>query len=91
MKLKDAQMRRLQGKVRDFIKMEKELKERVAVVEKQDMNLVSKLEQAMCFGKVLFITKPILTDMQKAIQSTILSKHRDEFRKRDQLREEAEA
>jgi hypothetical protein len=36
MKLKDAQMRRLQGKVRDFIKMEQDLKVRIKEIEQRD-------------------------------------------------------
>lgn len=59
MKLKDAQMRRLQEKVRSFMSKEQKLSQRLEQVESKDQSLMDKLEQALSFGKVLFLLKPV--------------------------------
>ncbi len=84
MKLKDAQMRRLQTKVRDFIKMEQELKTKIKEVTERDQKLINELETATCFGKVLFTIKPTLQVIQKNIEKTLLSDYRKEYNQREE-------
>lgn len=79
MKLKDAQMRRLQGKVRDFMQQEQDLSIRLNQVEKRDQDLMTKLESAITFGKVLFTMKPIFSESQKKLQSQLHSAFKEEL------------
>ena len=60
-KIKDMQMNRLQSKLRYFIRIEKELRQKIKDVTEKDENLVTKLEEAICFGKVLFVIKPVIS------------------------------
>ena len=54
-------MSRLQGKLRDFIRIEKELRQEIENVTDKDKNLVEILENTICFGKVLFVIKPVIS------------------------------
>ena len=60
-KIKDMQMNRLQSKLRYFIRIEKELRQKIKDVTEKDENLVTKLEDAICFGKILFVIKPVIS------------------------------
>jgi hypothetical protein len=64
-------MGRLQAKLRDFIRIEKELQSKIKEVTQKDENLVSKLEEAICFGKLLFIMNPVDTKSTKDIQEDL--------------------
>ena len=59
------QMNRLQTKLRYFIRIEKELRQKIRNVTEKDENLVTILEEAICFGKVLFIIKPVASENQR--------------------------
>ena len=72
-KLKEMQMLRLQGKLRDFIRIEKELRAKIKSVEDRDKNLVSKLEEAICFGKLIFMLKPLASKHIRQIRVGIES------------------
>lgn len=52
-KLKDAQLTRLQEKVKSFARTEKTLRQTISEIEQRDESLVSKLETAVCFGKAV--------------------------------------
>jgi len=54
-------MNRLQLKLRYFINIEKELRQKIKDVTDKDENLVTILEEAICFGKVLFVIKPVVS------------------------------
>ena len=79
MKLKDAQMRRLQEKVRSFMSKEQKLSERLEQVESKDQSLMDKLEQALSFGKVLFLLKPVKSKTQKSLQSQLHKAYKTEL------------
>lgn len=70
-KIKDMQMNRLQSKLRYFIRIEKELRQKIKDVTEKDENLVTKLEDAICFGKVLFVIKPVISQQVRGIQGRI--------------------
>ena len=70
-KIKDMQMNRLQSKLRYFIRIEKELRQKIKDVTEKDENLVNKLEDAICFGKVLFVIKPVISQQLIDIQGRI--------------------
>ena len=44
--------------MRDFIKIEQELKSKIQEIEQRDQKLINELETALCFGKVMFMLKP---------------------------------
>ena len=52
-------MGRLQAKLRDFIRIEKKLQGEIKEITMKDDRLVSQLEEAICFGKLLFVAKPV--------------------------------
>lgn len=52
-KLKDAQLQRLQEKVKGFAQTEKALRLQISEIERRDESLVTKLETAVCFGKIM--------------------------------------
>ena len=66
-KLKDMQMNRLQQKLRYFINIEKELRQKIKNVTEKDEILVNTLEEALCFGKVLFVIKPVVSQQLSSI------------------------
>lgn len=70
-KLKDMQMNRLQGKLRYFIRIEKELRAEIENVTEKDKNLVQILENAICFGKVLFVIKPVVSQQLGSITNKV--------------------
>mgnify|MGYP001447344909 FL=1 len=72
-------MLRLQGKLRDFIRIEKELRMKIKNVQDKDENLVSKLEEALCFGKMIFMLKPVVSKHMKQIKSVIENDFETEF------------
>lgn len=72
-------MLRLQGKLRDFIQIEKELRQKIKHVQDKDENLVSKLEEALCFGKLIFMMKPVVSKHVKQIKGGIESDFEAEF------------
>ena len=78
-KLKEMQMLRLQGKLRDFIRIEKELRLKIKNVEDKDRNLVAKLEEALCFGKMIFMLKPVISKHVKQIKNGIENEFGVEF------------
>jgi hypothetical protein len=53
-------MRRLQAKVRDYMKIESQLTEKMNLVQSRDENFMNKLENALCFGKMMVMLKPCL-------------------------------
>jgi hypothetical protein len=53
-------MQRLQLKVKEFINVERDLRDKLKEAELKDQNLVLKLEEALCFGKMIFVRKPII-------------------------------
>ena len=59
-KLKDAQLQRLEEKVKGFAATEKQLRMQVMEVEKRDESLVTKIENAVCFGKVVITSRPLI-------------------------------
>ena len=73
------QMLRLQGKLRDFIRIEKELRLKIKNVEDKDRNLVTKLEEALCFGKMIFMLKPVISKHVKQIKNGIENEFGVEF------------
>jgi len=60
-------MNRLQGKLRYFIQIEKELRKEIENVTEKDKNLVQVLENAICFGKVLFVIRPVVSQSLASI------------------------
>jgi hypothetical protein len=58
-KLKDAQLQRLQEKVKGFAQTEKALRMQIGEIERRDESLISKLETAVCFGKIMISQRPI--------------------------------
>ena len=70
-KLKDMQMNRLQSKLRYFIRIEKELRQKIRDVTEKDENLITILEDAICFGKVLFVIKPVVSQQVSSIQAKV--------------------
>ena len=70
-KIKDMQMNRLQSKLRYFIRIEKELRQKIKDVRDKDQNLVTILENAICFGKVLFVVKPVVSQQLQGIQTRV--------------------
>jgi hypothetical protein len=59
-KLKDAQLQRLQEKVNGFAATEKKLRFEISEIEKRDESLVTKLETAVCFGKIMITSRPLI-------------------------------
>ena len=49
-------MRRLQAKVRDYIAVENNFRTKIETITTRDENLIQILEQAVCFGKILFVS-----------------------------------
>ena len=76
-------MQRLQSKVRDFIKIEKDLRRLIKDVEIKDQNLVEKLEDAACFGKVLFVVTPFSSQVSKQVEKRIKVNFWREYRARE--------
>mmetsp|Transcript_42285 Transcript_42285/g.40506 ORF Transcript_42285/g.40506 Transcript_42285/m.40506 type:complete len:136 (-) Transcript_42285:1730-2137(-) len=58
-KLKDVQLSRLQEKVKGFAQTERQLRTQIQEVEKKDEKLLEKIEKGVCFGKVMFTSKPL--------------------------------
>ena len=54
-------MNRLQLKLRYFIDIEKELRLKIKTITEKDEILVNTLEEAICFGKVLFVLTPVVS------------------------------
>ena len=77
------QMNRLQTKLRYFIRIEKELRQKIRNVTEKDENLVTILEEAICFGKVLFIIKPVASQKISAIQQKVQNECINLFRTRE--------
>jgi hypothetical protein len=44
--------------VREFIGIEKDLREKISAVERKDRSLLKNLEDALCFGKVIILMEP---------------------------------
>jgi len=70
-KLKDAQLTRLQEKVKSFAKTEKTLRQTISEIEQRDESLVSKLENALCFGKVMVTQRPLLVKSFASLLSAV--------------------
>ncbi|CDW77822.1 UNKNOWN [Stylonychia lemnae] len=70
-KLKDAQLSRLQEKVKGFAQTEKQLRQQLNEVESRDESLISKIESAVCFGKVMLSLKPVVVRSMVSIQSSV--------------------
>jgi hypothetical protein len=70
-------MRRLQSKVRDFIKIEQELKTKIKEIEQRDEKLINELETALCFGKIMFMLKPQIQTIQTKIEKQLLQERED--------------
>ena len=67
-------MKRLQEKVREFISIEKDLREKIMDVERKDRSLIYKLEEALCFGKVVIVMRPLFSDKCDQILRQIKNK-----------------
>ena len=76
-------MSRLQGKLRDFIRIEKELRQEIENVTDKDKNLVEILENTICFGKVLFVIKPVITQSLTNIQAKVEIECHNMYENRD--------
>ena len=50
----------MQEKVKGFAATEKQLRTQVIEVEKRDESLVTKIENAVCFGKVMITSRPLI-------------------------------
>ena len=81
-------MNRLQSKLRYFIRIEKELRQKIKDVTEKDENLVTILEDAICFGKVLFVIKPVVSQQVKSIQQKVMIECDDLYVSRDQDNQE---
>ena len=64
-------MQRLQEKVREFISIEKNLREKISEVERKDRSLLKNLEEALCFGKVIILMQPIFQEKCDRISTHI--------------------
>eukprot|EP00347_Sterkiella_histriomuscorum_P011376 403372690 len=70
-KLKDAQLQRLQEKVKGFAQTEKHLRIQISEIEQRDESLINKIENAICFGKVMVTSKPLIIRSLAGIQSSV--------------------
>lgn len=61
MKLRDTQIDRLQTRLREFITFEHQINYRVTEIEKKEACMVSKLENAICFGKAFFVMTALVS------------------------------
>jgi len=57
--------------MRYFIRIEKELRAAIENVTEKDKNLVQILENAICFGKVLFVIKPVVSQQLASITNKV--------------------
>ena len=60
--MKDAQLQRLQEKVKGFAATEKNLRIQIQEIEKRDESMVTKLETAVCFGKIMITSRPLIVN-----------------------------
>ena len=88
-KIKDMQMNRLQSKLRYFIRIEKELRQKIKDVTDKDENLVTILEDAICFGKVLFVIRPVVSQRVASIQQNVMVECDDLYVSRDHGNQES--
>jgi hypothetical protein len=72
-------MRRLQDKVRDFMKAEQHLTNKLNEVEKKDQSLMDKLESALSFGKVMFLMKPVTAQSTKGLLKELTKSFKTEL------------
>jgi hypothetical protein len=61
-------MRRLQAKVRDYITVEKDFRTKIKTITARNETLIDLLEQAVCFGKILFVSRPVLSQNYKHLE-----------------------
>ena len=62
-----------------FIRIEKELRLKIKNVEDKDRNLVTKLEEALCFGKIIFMLKPLISKHIRQIKNGVENEFGVEF------------
>lgn len=72
-------MRRLQEKVRVFMKKEQQLTQKLNDVESRDENFMNRLETAVSFGKIMFMIRPSLQKSSKGLFSMLQQNYRKEF------------
>ena len=68
MKLKDATLQRLQTSLRECINHDQKITEKITAIEEKQSSIINKLEDAVCFGKVLFVMQPIIDQSQRSIE-----------------------
>lgn len=56
-------------------------------VTKRDENLLNKLESAICFGKIIFFPKAVLTGFQKLHEKNLQTSYRAEYKLREEAKE----
>jgi hypothetical protein len=78
-KLKEADLQKLQLKVKELITDQRDLRSQLQEFERKDHNLICRLEDAICFGKLIFIMKPMLTVTLKEIKNQVYKKFCREF------------
>jgi hypothetical protein len=75
--------------VKEFIGIEQDLRLKIRQAEKLDENLVSKLEDALCFGKMIFVMKPIMSKSLSSLEKRLKKQFSESFllREEDHLKQ----
>jgi uncharacterized protein (DUF1919 family) len=75
--------------VKEFIGIEQDLRFKIRQAEKLDENLVSKLEDALCFGKMIFVMKPIMSKSLSSLEKRLKKQFSESFllREEDHLKQ----
>ena len=60
--------------MKGFSQTERSLRAKIQEIEQKDEQLLHKMEEALCFGKIMFTSKPVIVKGIKALKSNIQKK-----------------
>lgn len=83
-KMKEQDMLKLQVKVKELITEQRDLRAKLHDFEQMDQSLLCKLEEALCFGKIIFLIKPLQRVALKDIQAQVFKRFCREFEETEQ-------
>lgn len=77
--MKEQTMQKLQAKVKELMTEQRDLRAKLRDFEQEDQSLICKLEEALCFGKIIFLMKPLQRIPLKDIQAQVFKRFCREF------------